>query len=117
MARSRIRLHMTQEQLAEGICSRESITKYENGTAAPSERIARKLAKRLHIDPWSFAQAAAHDRAQLQTMRDASRDHDYTTWHQVCTEMLERSNSKLAQAYFEHCLQVCEEMRERARMN
>jgi len=107
---------MTQEALAEGICSRQSITKYESGTAAPSERIARKLAKRLHIDPWSFAQAAAYDREQLQTMRNASRDHDYTTLQQVCTEMLERSNTKLAQEYFGHCLQVCEDMMERPRV-
>jgi len=110
MARGRRKLHMTQEALAEGICSRQSIAKYEIGASAPSERIARKLAKRLHVEPWSLAQAAKYDREQLAAIQKALGEQNYEVMHDMCSEMFNRAKTRLAREHFEHYLQMCEEM-------
>lgn len=43
----RSRLHMTQEELAAGICSVSTIAKIENGSQMPSGRVAEALLRRL----------------------------------------------------------------------
>lgn len=43
----RDRLHMTQEELADGICSVSSVAKIEGGSQMPSGRIAEALLRRL----------------------------------------------------------------------
>ena len=43
----RDRLHMTQEELAAGICSVSSIAKIEKGSQMPSGRVAEALLRRL----------------------------------------------------------------------
>lgn len=101
---------MSQEQLAEGICSRQSIVKFETGLAAPSEQLATKLAARLGVDPWSLAQAAKYDRKQIALMKQATREKDYDSLHRLCREMLERVTTKLAREHFQRCLETCEEM-------
>ena len=42
----RDRLHMTQEELAAGICSVSSIAKIEKGSQMPSGRVAEALLRR-----------------------------------------------------------------------
>ena len=105
----RHRLRMTQDQLAEGLCSRQSIIKFETGLAAPSERLARKLADRLGMDPSSLAQAAKYDREQIALMKKATLEKDYDTLHHLCSEMLGRVRTQLARRHFQRCLEICNE--------
>jgi transcriptional regulator with XRE-family HTH domain len=58
---ARRRLHMSYQQVAEGICSREMIISYEKGTMLPSEEIAIKLANRLHLSPEALVMALQDD--------------------------------------------------------
>lgn len=107
---NRRRLHMSQEQLAQGICSRQSIIKFETGLAAPSERLARKLADRLQISPGSFAMAAKYDREQIALIKQVTLEKDCETLERICNEMLDRATTKIAREHWHHRLQICEKL-------
>lgn len=57
--------HMTQQQLATGICSIPYLSKIENDIVTPSKEIYRLLAKRLDIQSSSLSDHAHKDRDRL----------------------------------------------------
>lgn len=48
---TRLRLGLTQEQLAEGICDPATLSRIENGSRAAGDRILSKLMERIGLDP------------------------------------------------------------------
>ncbi len=67
----RARLHMTQEELAAGICSVSSVAKIEKGSQMPSGRVAEALLRRLKDSGCFFTGFAQPD--ELLELNDWTR--------------------------------------------
>ena len=72
----RDRLHMTQEELADGICSVSSVAKIEGGSQMPSGRIAEALLRRLKDAGCFFTGfAQAQELEELYSWEQIGRAH------------------------------------------
>lgn len=67
--------HLTQEELADGICSSVTVSRIENGTQMPSDRIINQLLARLGSDLYQTANTSREKR-DLQTEQQLNRIGD-----------------------------------------
>jgi len=73
---------LTQEQAAEGICSRETIVKLEKGERKPSWFIFKNVMKKLNVDPTKYyndivSEDEIHIYSQLDLSNKLLRTFDY----------------------------------------
>lgn len=69
----RKRKHMTQEELAEGICSPISVSRIENGTQMPSGTVLEALLSRLGTSTYQICNIYYQTDKQLSFCREADR--------------------------------------------
>lgn len=69
----RKRNHMTQEELAEGICSPISVSRIENGTQMPSGTVLEALLSRLGTSTYQICNIYYQTDKQLSFSREADR--------------------------------------------
>lgn len=69
----RKRLHMTQEELAEGICSSISVSRIENGTQMPSNTVLEALLSRLGTSTYQICNVYYQTDKQLAFSQEADR--------------------------------------------
>lgn len=100
----RDRLHMTQEELAAGICSVSSIAKIEKGSQMPSGRVAEALLRRLKDSGCFFTGFAQEE--ELIELRD---------WKQILAHAKQtRKKGSLFEDQFYAYVLVTERMRDGA---
>ena len=77
---TRLAQGLTQEKLAEGICSRHTVVKIENGSRRPDWSTFRALARRLGLEPEMYSDIITEKEARVvkansELARTADRDH------------------------------------------
>jgi transcriptional regulator with XRE-family HTH domain len=78
----RVRLNITQKELAEGICSQSEISKIESGVISPYVHTLVKISKKLGIDPSYFLKQLYKDQYEFishakSLIREAIKKKDY----------------------------------------
>lgn len=66
----RLELHMTQEQLCEGICEQATISRFENGTQTPSRNRIKALFQRLGLPDERFYGVVSRNEERIKNLQD-----------------------------------------------
>ncbi|WP_255298522.1 tetratricopeptide repeat protein [Brevibacillus dissolubilis] len=98
----RKKLHMTQEELAEGICNRSYISQIEKGQVIPSPEILEQLAKRLQIDLrdlWTESEKPDFTRVEIEnTVRHLVNRIDSNDWEIARKWLIKLENADLSES-------------------
>lgn len=66
----RLELHMTQEQLCEGICEQATISRFENGTQTPSRGRIKAILQRLGLPDERFYGLVSRNEERIKNLQD-----------------------------------------------
>lgn len=111
--RLRVEKGITQERLADGICSASSLSRIENGSQVPSRRTFRLLMERLDGPDYSYAHflsPAAYKREMLQEkILEALEYHNREFAAELLGEFAELNDFDNVKSYqfFEMCKLIC----------
>lgn len=90
----RIQANMTQDDLADGICSREHLGFIERGTREPTIDIISKLSKKLNVDLYGaysnvYSKGSLETYLKCQEINDALTAHDSQKVHALSEDLTE----------------------------
>ena len=66
----RLELHMTQEQLCEGICEQATISRFENGAQTPSRNRIKAILQRLGLPDERFYGLVSRNEEHIKNLQD-----------------------------------------------
>ena len=118
----RIERGLTQERLAEGICSPSSLSRIENGGQVPSRKTFQLLMERLDGPGYSYAHFLSPEEYHKEIVKEnllaALEDEDYEAacdWLGELHQVLDESDIKLRQ-FFEMSKLICFSMGDEQRI-